>query len=106
MKHNLKRIFDVRFPVASFSKSGEVSTTQGYLQLFFLFLDPESDFEGIPSLVLDELGENMHVALHSRDNELQYQRQLVESLLPFLLPSSALGSRYVCGHISFLECSI
>ena len=68
--------------------------------IFLCFVsDPESDFEDITSLVLDELGENMHIALHSRENELQYQRQLVESLLPSLLPSSALGSRYVCGHM-------
>ena len=62
-------------------------------------LDPDSDFKDAASLVLEELGENMHIALHSRASELQYQRQLVESLLPLLLPSSALGSRYVCGHI-------
>jgi hypothetical protein len=61
--------------------------------------DPDSDFKDAASLVLEELGENMHIALHSRASELQYQRQLVESLLPLLLPSSALGSRYVCVHI-------
>ncbi|XP_028417389.1 sorting nexin-14-like isoform X2 [Dendronephthya gigantea] len=47
--------------------------------------------------ILEELGEDMHIALHSRSSELQYQRQLVESLLPFLLPSPAMGSRSTCG---------
>ncbi|CAB4021374.1 Hypothetical predicted protein, partial [Paramuricea clavata] len=59
--------------------------------------NPDSDFKDATSLVLEELGENMHIALHSRASEQQYQRQLVESLLPLLLPSSALGSRSTRG---------
>lgn len=60
-----------------------------------LFSDPDCDFRDATSLVLEELGGNVHIALQSRDSELEYHRQLVESLLPLLLPSSTLGSRYV-----------
>ena len=55
--------------------------------------DNGSDFNDAQALVFEELGESVHKALRSRSSELQYQRQLSGSLLPFLLPSSALGSR-------------
>ncbi|XP_046854621.1 sorting nexin-14-like isoform X2 [Xenia sp. Carnegie-2017] len=51
----------------------------------------------ITLLLLRENGLNVHKALYSKWNERQYQRQLLHSLLPHVLPRSALQSRSACG---------
>nr|XP_023695068.1 sorting nexin-14-like isoform X2 [Paramormyrops kingsleyae] len=49
--------------------------------------------EGLQPAALEEYGPDLHVALRSRREELQYLRKLTETLFPYILPPKALDCR-------------
>lgn len=49
--------------------------------------------EGLQQAALEEYGADLHVALHSRRDELLYLRRLTEMLFPFLMPPKATNCR-------------
>ncbi|XP_072218024.1 sorting nexin-14-like isoform X1 [Leuresthes tenuis] len=49
--------------------------------------------EGLQQAALEEYGANLHVALHSRKDELLYLRKLIEMLFPYVMPPKATDCR-------------
>uniref|UniRef100_A0A669EDP3 Sorting nexin 14 n=1 Tax=Oreochromis niloticus TaxID=8128 RepID=A0A669EDP3_ORENI len=49
--------------------------------------------DGLQQAALDEYGANLHVALHSRRDELLYLRKLTEMLFPYVMPPKATDCR-------------
>lgn len=49
--------------------------------------------EALQQAALDEYGADLHVALHSRRDELLYLRKLTETLFPFVMPPKATDCR-------------
>jgi hypothetical protein len=50
--------------------------------------------EYLQQAALEEYGPELHVALRSRRDELQYLRKLTELLFPYILPPKATDCRY------------
>ncbi|XP_026197873.1 sorting nexin-14-like isoform X2 [Anabas testudineus] len=49
--------------------------------------------EGLQLAALDEYGADLHVALHSRKDELRYLRKLTEMLFPYVMPPKSTDCR-------------
>ncbi|XP_070781509.1 sorting nexin-14-like isoform X1 [Enoplosus armatus] len=49
--------------------------------------------EGLQQAALDEYGADLHIALHSRKDELLYLRKLTETLFPYVMPPKATDCR-------------
>lgn len=49
--------------------------------------------EGLQQAALDEYGADLHVALHSRKDELLYLRKLTEMLFPYVMPPKSTDCR-------------
>lgn len=63
--------------------------------------------EYLQQAALEEYGPELHVALRSRRDELQYLRKLTELLFPYILPPKATDCRYKCTrkyHSSICVC--
>ncbi|MEQ2291686.1 Sorting nexin-14 [Ameca splendens] len=52
------------------------------------------NMENLQQAALEEYGANLHVALHSRKEELLYLRKLTEMLFSYAMPSKATDCRY------------
>ncbi|XP_028252620.1 sorting nexin-14-like isoform X2 [Parambassis ranga] len=52
-----------------------------------------SSVDGLQQAALDEYGSALHVALHSRKDELLYLRRLTEMLFPYVMPPKATDCR-------------
>uniref|UniRef100_A0A667Z834 Sorting nexin 14 n=1 Tax=Myripristis murdjan TaxID=586833 RepID=A0A667Z834_9TELE len=57
-----------------------------------VFLSPVNSEEGLQQAALDEYGPDLHIALHSRKDELLYLRKLTEMLFDFVMPPKATES--------------
>ncbi|GAA6231674.1 sorting nexin-14-like isoform X1 [Lates japonicus] len=51
------------------------------------------NLEGLQQAALDECGPDLHIALHSRKDELTYLRKLTEMLFPYVMPPKATDCR-------------
>uniref|UniRef100_A0A4W6ESG9 Sorting nexin 14 n=1 Tax=Lates calcarifer TaxID=8187 RepID=A0A4W6ESG9_LATCA len=51
------------------------------------------NLEGLQQAALDEYGPDLHIALHSRKDELTYLRKLTEMLFPYVMPPKATDCR-------------
>lgn len=49
--------------------------------------------EGLQQAALDAYGSELHVALHSRKDELLYLRTLTEMLFPYVMPPKSTDCR-------------
>uniref|UniRef100_A0A667YRU9 Sorting nexin 14 n=1 Tax=Myripristis murdjan TaxID=586833 RepID=A0A667YRU9_9TELE len=58
-----------------------------------VFLSPVNSEEGLQQAALDEYGPDLHIALHSRKDELLYLRKLTEMLFDFVMPPKATECR-------------
>lgn len=52
-----------------------------------------NNVEGLQQAALDEYGADLHIALHSRKDELLYLRKLTEMLFPYVMPPKATDCR-------------
>uniref|UniRef100_A0A3B3Q9S5 Sorting nexin 14 n=1 Tax=Paramormyrops kingsleyae TaxID=1676925 RepID=A0A3B3Q9S5_9TELE len=59
--------------------------------------------EGLQPAALEEYGPDLHVALRSRREELQYLRKLTETLFPYILPPKALDCRSLITLLSWSQ---
>lgn len=56
-------------------------------------LSAVKNVEALQQAALDEYGTDLHVALHSRKDELLYLRKLTEMLFPYVMPPKATDCR-------------
>lgn len=61
--------------------------------MFSVCLCAVKNSEGLQQAVLEEYGPDLHVALRSRRDELQYLRKLTEMLFPYVMPPKATECR-------------
>lgn len=64
-----------------------------FLTLFICLLSLVKNVEGLQLAALDEYGADLHVALHSRKDELRYLRKLTEMLFPYVMPPKSTDCR-------------
>jgi len=59
-----------------------------------LSLSLVKNVEALQQAALDAYGPDLHIALHSRRDELLYLRKLTEMLFPYVMPPKATDCRY------------
>ncbi|XP_059212139.1 sorting nexin-14-like isoform X1 [Centropristis striata] len=64
-----------------------------HLEIIAKAQDKVKNVEGLQQAALDEYGADLHIALHSRRDELLYLRKMTEMLFPFVMPPKATDCR-------------
>uniref|UniRef100_A0A8D0AGM0 Sorting nexin 14 n=1 Tax=Sander lucioperca TaxID=283035 RepID=A0A8D0AGM0_SANLU len=61
-----------------------------HIEIIVTAQEKVKNMEGLQQAALDEYGADLHIALHSRKDELLYLRKLTEMLFPYVMPPKSL----------------
>uniref|UniRef100_A0A8D0DCB7 Sorting nexin 14 n=1 Tax=Sander lucioperca TaxID=283035 RepID=A0A8D0DCB7_SANLU len=64
-----------------------------HIEIIVTAQEKVKNMEGLQQAALDEYGADLHIALHSRKDELLYLRKLTEMLFPYVMPPKATDCR-------------
>ncbi|XP_028460682.1 sorting nexin-14 isoform X5 [Perca flavescens] len=64
-----------------------------HIEIIVTAQEKAKNLEGLQQAALEEYGADLHIALHSRKDELLYLRKLTEMLFPYVMPPKATDCR-------------